>query len=58
MFVHVLFSVLHQSVDVMLRPVLGGGDLEHVGHAEEGLPRVPVGDHLKKVIVRMSQIFI
>ena len=59
--VHVLFLVqsrivrgslvLHQSVDVMLGPVLRGGHLKHVGHAEQRLPRVSVGDHLQTQIV-------
>ena len=31
----------------MLSAVLGGGHLEHVGHAEQRLPGVPVGDHLQ-----------
>ena len=39
-------SVFDQSVDVVLGPVLAGGHLEHVGDAEQGLPGLPVGDHL------------
>ena len=39
--------LLDELVHVMLGPVLGSGDLEHVGGAEEGLLRVPVGDHLQ-----------
>ena len=39
--------IFHQSVDMMLCSVLGGGHLEHVGHAQQGLLRVPVGYHLQ-----------
>ena len=39
----------------MLSAVLGGGHLEHVGHAEQRLPGVPVGDHLQTDIVRIKR---
>ena len=42
-----LLLLLDELVHVMLGPVLRGGDLEHVGGAEERLLRVPVGDHLQ-----------
>ena len=41
-------SVLDKAVDVVLSPVLAGGHLEHVGHAEQGLPRITVGNHLQE----------
>ena len=43
----VVALLLDQLVDVVLGAVLAGGHLEHVGGAEEGLLRVPVGDHLQ-----------
>mgnify|MGYP006975822700 FL=1 len=46
--------LLDQLVHVMLRPVLGGGHLEHVGGAEQSLLRVPVGDHLQTDIVKIK----
>ena len=42
-----LLLLLDELVHVVLGAVLGGGDLEHVGGAEQRLLRVPVGDHLK-----------
>ena len=42
-----LLLIFHQSVDMMLCSVLRGGHLKYVGHAEQGLLRVPVGDHLE-----------
>ena len=41
-----LLLLLDELVHVVLGAVLGGGDLEHVGGAEQGLLGVPVGDHL------------
>ena len=38
----------------MLSAVLGGGHLEHVGHAEQRLPGVPVGDHLQTDAIRIK----
>ena len=42
-----LHLLLDELVHVMLGAVLGGGDLEHIGGAEQRLLRVPVGDHLQ-----------
>ena len=42
-----LLLLLDELVHVVLGAVLGGGDLEHVGGAEQGLLSVPVGDHLQ-----------
>ena len=44
-----LLLLLDELVHVMLGTVLRGGDLEHVGGAEQRLLRVPVGDHLQSV---------
>ena len=41
-----LLLLLDELVHVVLGAVLGGGDLEHVGGAEQSLLGVPVGDHL------------
>ena len=49
-----LLLLLDQLVHVMLGPVLGGGHLEHVGGAEQGLLGVPVGDHLQTDIVKIK----
>ena len=40
--------VLDEPVDVVLRAVLGRRHLEHVGHAQQRLVRVAVGDHLEQ----------
>ena len=46
-----LLLLLDELVHVMLGAVLGGGDLKHVGGAEQRLLRVPVGDHLQSNII-------
>ena len=39
--------IFHQSVDMMLSPMFRGGHFKYIGHAEECLLGVSVGDHLE-----------
>lgn len=39
--------IFHQSVNMMLRSVLRGGNLEDICDAEERLLGVAIGDHLQ-----------
>ena len=39
---------------MMLCPVFTGAHLEHVGYAEQGLPRVSVRDHLNTDCIKLD----